>query len=208
MKVTNAIIIALVIAHVISFNKYSVLSASHQNLAADLDHASSSLEAENAQARQSQEQDTTRTDKSSESPPGQPTADEVAASLMRTHKTELVSSIAEELCNNDKYVEKLRGPAGLSPSSKEIARNLMGLIEKSDKALFSTLQQEFWKKHKSSILADPGLIANTAEAVYRTYGKSLQGPKGQDARTPSLEEIARLLSSSFEFAQLVADFKE
>jgi len=208
MKVTNAIIIALAIAHVISFNKYSVLSASHQKLAADLDHASSSLEAENAKARRSQEQGTTRTKDSSESPPGPLTAEEVADSLMRTHKAELVSSIAEELCNNDKYVEKLRGPAGLSPSSKEIAQNLMDLIEKTDKALFSTLQQEFWKKHKSSILADPGLIANTAEAVYRTYGKSLQGKKGQDARMPSPEEIARQLSSNLEFAQLVADFKE
>ncbi len=208
MKVTNVIIIALVIAHVISFNKYSVLSASNQKLAADLDHASSSLEAESTQVRQSQEQDSTNTDDSSESPPDRPTAEEVAASLMRTHKAELVSSIAEELCNNDKYVEKLRGPAGLSPSSKEIAWNLMGLIERSDKAIFSTLQQEFWKKHKSSILVDPGLIANTAEAVYRTYGKSLQGKKGQDAKTPSPEEIARQLSSNFEFAQLVADFKE
>ncbi len=208
MKLTNVIVIALVIAHFFSFNKYSLLSTSYQKLAADLDHASSTLEAENTQAKQSQEQGTSSTDESSESPPDIPSADEVAASLMRTHKAELVSSIAEELCNNDKYVEKLRGPAGLSPSSKDIARNLMDLIEKTDKALFSTLQQEFWKKHKSSILAEPGLIANTAEAVYRTYGKSLQGKKGKDARMPSPEEIAKQLSTNLEFAQLVADFKE
>ena len=208
MKVTNVIIIALAIAHVISFNKYSILSAGHQKLAADLNLASSSIGAENVKAGQSQEQSTTRTNNSSESPPSPLTAEEVAASLMKTHKAELVSSIAEELCNNDKYVEKLRGLAGLSPSSKDISRNLMDLIEKTDKALFSTLQQEFWKKHKSSILADPGLIANTAETVYRTYGKSLQGKKGKDARMPSPEEIAKQLSTNLEFAQLVADFKE
>lgn len=208
MKVTNAIIIALVLAHLISFNKNSALSDSHRKPVTKLDNAYSSFEVENAQVKQSQEEDNARTEESSDSPPAPPTADEVAASLMRTQKSELVASIAEELCNNDKYVEKLRGPAGLSPSPKEIARNLMNLIDDEDKALLSTLQQEFWKKHKSSILADPGLIANTAEAVYRTYGKSLQGQKGQDARMPSLEEIARLLSSNFEFAQLVADFKE
>ena len=208
MKVTNVIIIALAIAHIISFNKYSILSAGHQKLVADLNLASSSIGAENVKAKQSQEQGISSTNNSSKSPPSPLTAEEVAASLMKTHKAELVSSIAEELCNNDKYVEKLRGPEGRSPSSKEIAFNLMGLIERSDKALLSTLQQEFWKKHKSSILADPGLIANTAEAVYQTYGKSLQGKKGKDARMPPPEEIAIQLSTNLEFAQLVADFKE
>jgi len=208
MKVTNVIIIALVIAHIISFNKYSVLSAGHQKLTADLNLASSPIGAENVKAELPQEQGTSSTNNSSESLPDPLTAEEVAASLMKTHKAELVSLIAEELCNNDKYVEKLRGPAGSSPSSIDIVRNLMDLIEKKDKALFSTLQQEFWKKHKSSILADPGLIANTAEAVYQTYGKSLQGKKGKDARMPSPEEIASQLSTNLEFAQLVADFKE
>ena len=254
MKIKNFIIIALVIISGFSFYQYFALNDRQKKLAAELKHINASFNKEKAQIEQEHQADIARLDGALSSLPGPPTADTVAASLLKARNAELVNWIAEKLISDSQYVDKLRGPKGDTPkppSAENIAAQLLSdgaysvstavanllmdnpkfqeqvrgktgpagkstsaeaaanyIITYYGKALFDSLEQEFWKQRKSFILQDPGLIADSAEAVYLTYGKSLQGRKGQDAQTPSIEEIARQLSSDYEFAQLVADFIE
>lgn len=254
MKIINFIIIVLIVISSLGVYQYIALNDRHNKLAAELKYIKSSFEKEKAQIEQAHKADIARIEGTFSSLPGLPTADEVAASLLKIRNAELVTWIAEKLSSDRNYVDKIRGPKGDTPQppsaasiaaelstngthsvSAAVAKLLMedskfqeqvrgetGPAGKSPsaqaaaeyivtyygKALFDSLEQEFWRQRKSFIVQDPGLIADTAEAVYLTYGKSLQGRKGQDAQTPSVDEIVRQLSEDYEFAQLVADFIE
>ena len=137
--------------------------------------------------------------------PGNPRPEEIAQYLMTSKSAELVALLAEELSNSEVYVEKLRGKPGNPPGTEKIAQYM---ITSERNVLFPAIEREFWKQRKTFILENPRLIADIAEAVYQTYGNSLKGQKGQDAQKPSPEEIARVLSNDYGFAQLVADFKK
>jgi len=133
------------------------------------------------------------------------TAEDIAAALIKTSDKKIVGLLADQILADEVYVEKLRGKPGEAPETEEIYQYIM-LVKGEE--FFSLLEEEFWKKRKAIISENPGLVADVAEAVYRTYGKSLKGRNGKDAQMPQVADIVGVLSKDLEFAQLVAEFKE
>ena len=128
-----------------------------------------------------------------------PTPEEVAARIIATNEGKLVAAIARMLSEEPSFSAALRGDPGKDADPNEIAE--LVLADLLSRSFTDTVALELWAKRQAEIVSQPQLIATVAAEVYETYGEELRmGIAGGI----TAEKIAKLLSDSHGFAELVA----
>lgn len=115
----------------------------------------------------------------------------IASSVLNARYDDMINAIANELMTNPDTVVRLTGPVGPAPDVEQMTADLL------DQGLAEVIGLRIWEDRYEELATMPAVIAEVADAVYKSYGSEL---KGKDGQSVSAEDVARALATDPDFA--------
>lgn len=112
-------------------------------------------------------------------------AEAIARSVLNERYDDIIAATANALMSDAETAARLTGPEGPSPDIEHITALLL------DQGLAEVIGYRIWEDRYQELATMPEVIAEVADAVYKSYGSEL---KGKDGRSVSAEDVARVLA--------------